>query len=79
MKAMVVQTAGQPLVSETREIPEPGPGELRIKVHACGVCHSDHFVTDALWPGLALPRVPGHEIAGIVDAVVRHLEGIGIL
>ena len=50
-------------------MPTPGRGEVRIRVHACGVCHSDLFVTDGLWPGLALPRVPGHEIAGVIDAV----------
>jgi D-arabinose 1-dehydrogenase-like Zn-dependent alcohol dehydrogenase len=69
MKSMVVHTANAPLVSEERSIPDPGRGEVRIRVHACGVCHSDHFVTAGLWPGLALPRVPGHEIAGVVDAV----------
>jgi len=69
MKAMVVRTPNQPLVFEERPVPEPGPGQVRIKVHACGVCHSDHFVTGQLWPGLELPRVPGHEIAGVIDAV----------
>ena len=68
MKAMVVRAAGR-LVLEERPVPQPGRGQVRIRVHACGVCHSDHFVTDALWPGLALPRVPGHEVAGVVDAV----------
>jgi alcohol dehydrogenase/propanol-preferring alcohol dehydrogenase len=67
MKAMVVR-APQALSLEEREIPKPGPREVRVKVHACGVCHSDHFVTDGLWPGLAFPRVPGHEVAGVVDA-----------
>ena len=65
---MVVRAAGS-LVLEDRKVPEPGHGQIRIRVHACGVCHSDHFVTDALWPGLALPRVPGHEVAGTVDAI----------
>ena len=77
MKAMVVNDAGKPLVLDERPIPEPGSGQVRVKVHACGVCHSDHFVVDALWPGLELPRVPGHEIAGVVDAVgegVAHLR-----
>lgn len=69
MKAMAVREAGKPLVQEQREIPEPGPGEVRIKVRACGVCHSDKFIAEALWPGLELPRVPGHEIAGVIDAV----------
>jgi D-arabinose 1-dehydrogenase-like Zn-dependent alcohol dehydrogenase len=69
MKAMVVRAAREPLVLEERPLPEPGRGEVRIRVHACGVCHSDQFVTEGLWPGLVLPRVPGHEVAGVVDAV----------
>ena len=52
-----------------REIPQPGPGTVRIKVEACGICHSDVLVKEGLWPGLEYPRVPGHEIAGRVDAV----------
>ena len=69
MQAMVVRAAKQPLVSEERDLPQPGRGEVRIRVHACGVCHSDHFVTEGLWPGLQLPRIPGHEVAGVIDAV----------
>ncbi len=69
MKAMVVRAAGSPLVFEERELPRPLRGQIRIRVHACGVCHSDHFVTDGLWPSLELPRVPGHEVAGVVDAL----------
>jgi len=52
-----------------REIPEPGPRQVRVKVEACGVCHSDVFVKDGLWPGIQYPRVPGHEIAGRIDAL----------
>ena len=69
MQAMVVRAAKQPLVSEERDLPQPGRGGVRIRVHACGVCHSDHFVTEGLWPGLELPRIPGHEVAGVIDAV----------
>ena len=69
MKVMAVHGKGKPFVEEERDTPQPGPGEVRIKVHACGVCHSDHVVTEGLWPGLVFPRVPGHEVAGIVDAV----------
>jgi len=69
MKSMVVRSPRLPLVLEDRKPPVPGPGRIRIKVHACGVCHSDQFVTDGLWPGLELPRVPGHEVAGVVDAI----------
>ncbi len=69
MKSMVVRSPRSPLVLEERARPEPERGQIRIKVLACGVCHSDHFVTDGLWPGLQLPRVPGHEVAGVVDAL----------
>jgi D-arabinose 1-dehydrogenase-like Zn-dependent alcohol dehydrogenase len=76
MKTMVTRTARQPLVAEERRTPGPGRGEVRIRVHACGVCHSDQFVTEGLWPGLQLPRVPGHEVAGVIDAVG---EGVSTL
>src|SRR6185436_1434304 len=52
-----------------RELPTPGPGQVRVKVEACGVCHSDVFTKSGGFPGIVLPRVPGHEIAGRVDAV----------
>lgn len=52
-----------------RERPEPGPGQVRIKVQACGVCHSDVLTKDGLWPGIQYPRVPGHEVAGLIDAI----------
>src|SRR5262245_6675227 len=68
MKAVVVRKPKSPSF-EDLPTPKPSRGEVRIKVHACGVCHSDQLVHDALWPGLALPRVPGHEVAGVVDTV----------
>src|SRR5262245_1164737 len=52
-----------------REIPAPGPGHVRIKVKACGICHSDVLVKEGIWPGVQYPLVPGHEVAGSVDAV----------
>jgi D-arabinose 1-dehydrogenase-like Zn-dependent alcohol dehydrogenase len=52
-----------------REIPAPAAGQVRIKVQACGVCHSDSLVKEGHWPGLQYPRVPGHEVVGLVDAV----------
>ena len=52
-----------------RPIPDPSPGTVRIKVAACGVCHSDVLVKENLWPGIQYPRVPGHEIAGAIDAI----------
>jgi D-arabinose 1-dehydrogenase-like Zn-dependent alcohol dehydrogenase len=75
MKAMVVRAAKQPLEPEDRDVPQPGRGEVCIRVHACGVCHSDSFVTDGLWPGLQLPRVPGHEVAGTIEAVGEGVDG----
>ncbi|HEY6467597.1 MAG TPA: alcohol dehydrogenase [Candidatus Acidoferrales bacterium] len=50
-----------------RDVPQPEAGEVRIKVQACGVCHSDVFTKEGLWPGIQYPRVPGHEVAGIID------------
>src|SRR5258708_4558266 len=52
-----------------REIPEPSPGSVRIKVQACGICHSDSLTKEGTYPGLQYPRVPGHEVAGVIDAV----------
>jgi D-arabinose 1-dehydrogenase-like Zn-dependent alcohol dehydrogenase len=74
MKAAQVTGAGGLLEIVEREIPEPGVGQVRIKVQACGVCHSDALVVEGSWPGISYPRVPGHEVAGIVDAV-----GSGVL
>jgi D-arabinose 1-dehydrogenase-like Zn-dependent alcohol dehydrogenase len=69
MKAVQVTKAGAPFEVVERDVPEPDAGEVRVKVEACGVCHSDAFVRSGAFPGLALPRIPGHEIAGRVDAV----------
>ncbi len=52
-----------------REIPEPGPGSVRIKVQACGICHSDSITKEGLFPGIEYPRIPGHEVVGVVDLV----------
>lgn len=64
-----------PFVVGTRAVPTPGAGEVRVRVHACGVCHSDDFVKTGAFPGLVLPRVPGHEVAGVVDAVGPGVRG----
>lgn len=69
MRAAQVSRAGGEFEIVERAIPEPGPGEVRVKVEACGICHSDSMVKDGLFPGIAYPRVPGHEAAGVVDAV----------
>lgn len=69
MRAAQISQAGGPIELVERLIPEPGPGQVRIKVQACGICHSDSLVKDGGWPGLEYPRVPGHEVVGFVDHV----------
>jgi D-arabinose 1-dehydrogenase-like Zn-dependent alcohol dehydrogenase len=73
----VVQVPGPngPFELVEREIPEPGIGAVRIKVEACGVCHSDSLTKEGAFPGIQYPRVPGHEVAGIVDAVGAGVVG----
>ena len=74
MRAMQVSKAKGALEMVEREIPEPGFGQVRMKVEACGVCHSDSLVKEGLFPGIEYPRVPGHEVAGVVDKM-----GAGVL
>lgn len=69
MRAAQVSRPGGPLEIVEREIPQPGSGFVRIKVQACGVCHSDQLTKDGYWPGIQYPRVPGHEVIGVIDAV----------
>jgi len=69
MKAAQIPKAGADFQIVDREIPTPGVGHVRIKVQACGVCHSDLFTKEGAWPGIQYPRVPGHEVAGIIDEV----------
>jgi D-arabinose 1-dehydrogenase-like Zn-dependent alcohol dehydrogenase len=69
MKAAQISKAGGDFELVERDIPEPGAGQVRVKVEACGICHSDFVVKEGLWPGLQYPRVPGHEVAGRIDAV----------
>jgi D-arabinose 1-dehydrogenase-like Zn-dependent alcohol dehydrogenase len=69
MKVAQISKPGGDFEVVEREIPEPEAGQVRIKVQACGVCHSDVLTKDGLWPGIQYPRIPGHEIAGVVDAV----------
>ncbi|MBI5776359.1 MAG: alcohol dehydrogenase catalytic domain-containing protein [Nitrospirae bacterium] len=73
MTAVQLSGPGTAFEVVKRSVPEPWPGTVRIKVQACGVCHSDVFVKEGYWPGLQYPRVTGHEVAGVVDAV-----GIGV-
>ena len=68
MKVAQVPKAGADFEIVEREIPQPGPGQVRIRVQACGVCHSDMLTKEGAWPGIVYPRVPGHEVAGVIDA-----------
>jgi D-arabinose 1-dehydrogenase-like Zn-dependent alcohol dehydrogenase len=58
-----------------REISEPGVGQVRVKVEACGICHSDSMTKEGLWPGIHYPRVPGHEVVGTIDAIGDGVSG----
>src|SRR5437868_5562303 len=69
MKVAQVPQPGADFQIVEREIPKPNTGEVRIKIQACGVCHSDVLTKDGAWPGIQYPRVPGHEVAGIIDEV----------
>ncbi len=69
MKVAQVPKAGADFQIVEREIPNPGAGQVRIKVQACGICHSDVLTKEGLFPGIQYPRVPGHEVAGVVDEV----------
>jgi D-arabinose 1-dehydrogenase-like Zn-dependent alcohol dehydrogenase len=67
MKVAQVPGPGAEFQIVEREIPLPGPGQVRIRVQACGVCHSDEFTKEGSWPGIQYPRIPGHEVAGLID------------
>jgi D-arabinose 1-dehydrogenase-like Zn-dependent alcohol dehydrogenase len=69
MRAIQVSRPGGPFEMVEREIPQPGPRQVRIKVQACGLCHSDSLTKEGHFPGISYPRVPGHEIAGVIDAI----------
>ena len=69
MRVVQVSRPGGPFEMVEREIPQPGPREVRVKVQACGLCHSDSLTKEGHFPGVTYPRVPGHEIAGVIDAV----------
>ena len=69
MKAAQIPKPGADFEIVEREIPKPGAGHVLIKVQACGVCHSDLFTKEGAWPGIEYPRVPGHEVVGVIDEV----------
>jgi len=75
MRAVEVQQQNGPMTLVERPIPEPGPGEVRIRVHACGVCHSDAMLVEGTAPGLTYPRIPGHEVVGVIDTIGQGVEG----
>jgi alcohol dehydrogenase/propanol-preferring alcohol dehydrogenase len=78
MRAIQVSRPNGPLELVERQIPEPGPGAVRIRVEACGICHTDSFTKDGTWPGLEYPRIPGHEVAGVIDAVGARVLGLKV-
>jgi len=78
MRALVLRAPNTPLVCEERPLPEPGAGEIRLKVLACGVCRTDLHVVDGELSKPALPVVPGHEIVGLVDALGAGVSGLAI-
>ncbi len=75
MRAVEVQYQGGPLVLVERPVPEPKAHEVRIRVHACGVCHSDSITVGGYMPGISWPRIPGHEVVGVIDAVGADVDG----
>ena len=75
MRAIVVNEPGGDFELEQREVPEPGFGEALVRVHACGICHSDSFAKEGGYPGVSYPLVPGHEIAGEITALGEHVQG----
>jgi len=77
MKAAQISKPGGKWELVERDIPQPGAGQVRVKVEACGICHSDVLVKEGQWPGLQFPRVPGHEIAGRIDALGSGVTGWG--
>jgi D-arabinose 1-dehydrogenase-like Zn-dependent alcohol dehydrogenase len=75
MKAAQVSKPGGDFEIVEREVPKPGAGHVRIKVQACGVCHSDEFTKEGQWPGIQYPRVPGHEVVGMIDELGAEVTG----
>jgi D-arabinose 1-dehydrogenase-like Zn-dependent alcohol dehydrogenase len=75
MKVVRVSKPGADFEIVEREVPQPGMGQVRIKVQACGVCHSDAFTKEGQWPGIQYPRVPGHEVVGLIDEVGPGVSG----
>src|SRR5215468_1760083 len=75
MRAVQVARAGGSLELVERDVPEPAQGEVRVRIEACGVCHSDSVTVEGQYPGISFPRIPGHEIAGVIDAIGAGVVG----
>jgi D-arabinose 1-dehydrogenase-like Zn-dependent alcohol dehydrogenase len=75
MQAAQAAGGGGLLELVERDVPEPNHGEVRVRIEACGVCHSDSLTVEGQWPGLTFPRIPGHEIAGVIDAIGPGVSG----
>ncbi len=75
MRAVQVSRSNGPFEIVDRQIPEPGAASVRIQVRACGICHSDALTKEGMYPGIQYPRVPGHEVAGVIDAVGPGVAG----
>ncbi len=69
MRVVQVSRPNGSLEIVERQIPEPGAGSVRIRVQACGICHSDSLTKEGMYPGVQYPRVPGHEVAGVIEAL----------
>src|SRR5215510_8101826 len=74
MRSIQVSKPKGPLELVEKEIPEPGTRQVRIKVLACGICHSDSITKEGIFPGIQYPRVPGHEVAGVVDKLGKDVR-----
>ena len=74
MRSVQVSKPRGPLEIVEKDTPQPGDRQVRIKVQACGICHSDSFTKEGLFPGIQYPRVPGHEIAGVIDEVGKEVS-----
>ncbi|MFL6410643.1 MAG: alcohol dehydrogenase catalytic domain-containing protein, partial [Nitrososphaeraceae archaeon] len=71
MYSVQVSKANGPFEMVERDIPQPNATQVRIKVQACGICHSDSMMKQGLFPGVTYPRIPGHEVAGIIDEIEK--------
>ena len=78
MKVAQISKPGGDWEVVERDLPEPGDAQVRVKVEACGICHSDALIKDGIWPGLQYPRVPGHEVAGRTGARASGLGSAGM-